>query len=148
MKQLICLVSVFLISACGGGGGSEQPVSKAPAVVETPPADTQEQGVAALNVPTQFDFKTDFTVTVNVAANLVNERAFINICEADAALTNADTCFVRSPLTDNGLEMSFTLPHQGQKVKASIWFYDTSRAPLNYEWQFNSSQSEQMWRIN
>lgn len=145
MKHLICLFPIFLLSACGGGSGSEQ--NPTPAVVETTTSNS-EQGITALNVSTEFDFKTDFTVKVNVAANLVNERAFINICEVDALLINGDTCFVRSPLNNNGLEMSFSLPHKEQKVKASIWFYDTSMAPLMYEWQFDNSRVDQVWLIN
>ena len=59
-KSLTIILGAALLSACGGGGGSEQPVSKAPAVVETPPADTQEQGVAALNVAEFFRIFFEF----------------------------------------------------------------------------------------
>lgn len=148
MKYIMSFLSVLMLSACGGGGSDAKPIPATTTVVDQSSTGSQQQGVAALNVAPEFDFKTDIAVTVKVAASLVNERAFINICDAEAVLTNSDTCFIRSPLTDRGLEMSFTLPHQEQKVKAEIWFYDTSLPPLYYEWHVNNSQTEQVWLIN
>ncbi len=145
MKQLLVLSIAFILTGCGGGGDST-PVTPPAATANSD--DNEAQGTAALNVAPEFDFKTDVNVALNVAANLVNERAFINICQADALLINADTCFVRAPLDSEGLDLSFVIPHQDQKLKAQIWFYDTSMAPLNYEWQFDESQSQQSWLIN
>lgn len=146
MKNILSLLSAIMITACGGGGSDANLTTAT--VAEPVSTGSEKQGMAALSVSHEFDFKTDFIVTVNVAENLVNERAFINICAANAVLINLDDCFVRSPLTKNGLEMSFMVPHQEQKMTAKIWFYDTGLEPLSYEWVFNETQEKQLWLIN
>ena len=161
MKSFYVILISLLLTACGGGSESKATSSSAEPTaatsttsVATPPAtetstDTETKvGFAALAVSPEFDFTTDVTVTVKVAAKLVNERAFLNICPAETKLVSTATCYVRAPLTSAGLELSFVLPHQAQQVKADIWFYDVGMQPLRYEWQVDTSTAQQTWLIN
>lgn len=147
MKQFFITLFALSTIACGGGGGESTP-QKTPDVVTDGGNGSDNSGTAGLNVAPEFDFKTDVTVIVDVAANLVNERAFINICQVEAILTHEDNCLLRAPLTSDGLQISLTLPHAGQKIKADIWYYDTSMSPMRYEWQYDVSQDQQKWLIN
>lgn len=116
----------------------EQPVEEAPI----------GEGMEAVVVDGGFDFQTDVPVTVSVAPDVVNGRAFINVCQQDAALTNEDSCFLRAPLDSTGLTVQIELPHSEQKLKAEIWYYSTDVEPLVYSWEFDGTQQQQAWTIN
>ncbi|MCO7187198.1 MULTISPECIES: hypothetical protein [unclassified Pseudoalteromonas] len=106
------------------------------------------EGMEAVIVDEAFDFRTDVPVAVSIASNVVNSRAFINICQQDAPLTDDDTCFLRAPVDSNGLFVQIVLPHSEQKLKAEIWYYSTDVEPLVYNWEFDGSQQQQTWEIN
>ncbi|WP_194866754.1 hypothetical protein [Pseudoalteromonas sp. PPB1] len=116
----------------------EQPAEEAPV----------GEGMEAVVVDGGFDFQTDVPVTVSVAPDVVNGRAYINVCQQDAALTNDDTCFLRAPVDSNGLTVQLELPHSEQKLKAEIWYYSTGVEPLVYTWEFDGTQQQQAWTIN
>lgn len=150
MKKLILLSMVSMLTACGGG--SDGAPAKAPdnnsGGSTQPPVSETETGMQALEVSSEFDFRTNISVVVQVAGNVVTDRAFLNICKHDAVLTNDEECFVRAPLSSDGLTMHFELPHQEQKLKAEIWFYNPDMEPHSYTWQYDASQDEQTWAIN
>ncbi|TMP39000.1 hypothetical protein [Pseudoalteromonas rubra] len=110
--------------------------------------DVSAEGMEAVVVDETFDFQTDVPVSVLVASNIVDTRAFINICQKEATLTNDDTCFLRAPIDSNGLIVQIVLPHSEQKLKAEIWYYSTDKDPLVYSWEFDGSQQQQTWEIN
>lgn len=145
MKYLILLFSTLFLFACGGGdSSSEQPVSP---VASESPSDNTGSAINELSVATSFDFTTDVSVTVNVAANLVNERAYLNVCKADSVVINDDNCFFRSPVTASGLTRKIVIPHNEQLLKADIWYYDVLTQPLSYTWSFDKSASEQVFLL-
>ncbi|ALU41449.1 hypothetical protein [Pseudoalteromonas rubra] len=116
----------------------EQPAEDAPA----------GEGMEAVVVDGGFDFQTDVPVTVSVAPDVVNGRAYINVCQQDSVLTNEDTCFLRAPVDSTGLTVQIELPHSEQKLKAEIWYYSTDVEPLVYSWEFDGTQQQQAWLIN
>lgn len=151
MKKLIILSVVSMLTACGGGGGDAAPATTPDASSGSnsqPPVSDNETGMKALEVSSEFDFRTNVSVVVQVAENVVMDRAFLNICRHDAVLTNDEECFVRAPLSSDGLTMRFELPHQEQKLKAEIWFYNPDIEPHSHTWQYDASQNEQTWVIN
>ena len=146
MKHLIVGLLISLIYGCGGGGQSSEvsEPSPAPVVIDNP----DEQGIKALTISQEFDFRTNVTVNVDVAPNLVFERAFLNICKADKNMINSENCFLRSPLTKAGLKTQFMLPHREQEVVAQIWYYQIGTDPIIYHWQYNPELVDQVFELN
>ncbi|QTL34392.1 hypothetical protein [Pseudoalteromonas viridis] len=120
-------------------GLNEQPVE------EQVPAG---EGMEAVIVDESFDFQTDVPLTVSVAPNVVNSRAYLNVCKQGAALINDDNCFLRAPVDSTGLTVQIELPHSEQKLTAEIWYYSTGVEPLVYSWEFDTRQQQQAWTIN
>ncbi|MCF2857187.1 hypothetical protein L1286_06890 [Pseudoalteromonas sp. SMS1] len=177
MNKVIAILITLLLTACGGGSGGSDGQSQTPssttnttnttAQVSTN-TDTQAQtateeqaaeeqvtqetnsdeGMEAVVVDESFDFQTDVPVSVSIGPNVVSSRAFINICQQDATLTNDDMCFLRAPLDSNGLTVQLLLPHSEQKLKAEIWYYSTNTEPLVYNWEFDGTAQQQAWVIN
>ncbi|KZN45127.1 hypothetical protein [Pseudoalteromonas luteoviolacea] len=169
MKKFTVTLITLLLTACGGGSGGsdEQPTNSTSQNVQaqsTSASDTQVQtdttqeqtaeeatngeGMEAVVVDESFDFSTDVPVSVSVGPDVVSSRAFINICQQDATLTNDETCFLRAPIDSSGLTVEILLPHSKQKLKAEIWYYSTSIEPLVFTWKFDGSLETQQWKIN
>ncbi|KZN43631.1 hypothetical protein N474_20430 [Pseudoalteromonas luteoviolacea CPMOR-2] len=177
MNKVIAIIITLLLTACGGGSGGSDGQSQTPSSTtnttttttqSTTNTDTQaqttteeqaaeeqiteetnsEEGMEAVVVDESFDFQTDVPVSVSIGPDVVSSRAFINICQQDATLTNEDTCFLRAPIDSNGLTVQILLPHSEQKLKAEIWYYSTSIEPLVYNWEFDATVQQQEWKIN
>ncbi|TQF71357.1 hypothetical protein [Pseudoalteromonas luteoviolacea] len=178
MNKVIAIIITLLLTACGGGSGGSDGQSQTPSSTtnttttttqSTTNTDTQAQtttteeqaaqeqiteetnsdeGMEAVVVDESFDFQTDVPVSVSIGPDVVSSRAFINICQQDATLTNEDTCFLRAPIDSNGLTVQILLPHSEQKLKAEIWYYSTSIEPLVYNWEFDGTMQQQEWKIN
>ena len=139
------VTAALLITACGGSGSdsgsTDTAAPSAPVVSDTDP------GMNELTVDNDFDFTTDVTVTVEVAANVVNQRAYLNVCQAEAEVTSDETCFFRSPLTAEGLSSQLVIPHNEQKLRAEIWYYDVNAEPKTFYWQFDNTIETQTFLI-
>ena len=143
MKHLILLAGATVMLACGGSSSSDDTVSEVVSDATQPVAQDTSSSMTDLAVDATFDFTTDVTVTVDVAPNLVSERAYLNVCKAEAVVVSDDTCFFRSPVTAAGLTRNIVIPHNEQALKADIWFYDVKAEPLSYTWQFDRAVDAQ-----
>ena len=146
MKRFIFLLGVTAMMGCGGGSSDSEVTTSE--VVSQPPAADTGPAMNDLVVDTAFDFTTDVTVTVDVAPDLVNQRAYLNVCKAEAVVISDDTCFLRSPVTAAGLTKNIVIPHNEQALKADIWFYDVKAEPLSYTWQFDKAVEAQAFLMN
>ena len=134
----------FLLTACGGSDSS----STDTAVQSTPVVSDGESGMNELIVEPDFDFTTDVEVTVEVPADLVEQRAYLNVCQAEAEVTSDETCFFRSPLTAAGLSSQIVIPHNEQKLRADIWYYDVNAEPKTFYWEFDSGADPQTFVLS
>ncbi|KZN28517.1 hypothetical protein [Pseudoalteromonas luteoviolacea] len=170
MNKLTITLITLLLTACGGGSGGsgEQPTNSTNSTSQNVQAqstsDTQSQtdsaqeqpaeepadaeGMEAVVVDESFNFSTDVPVSVSVGPDVVSSRAFINICQQEATLTNDENCFLRAPIDSTGLTVEILLPHSEQKLKAEIWYYSTSIEPMVFTWEFDQSLESQQWKIN
>ena len=140
MKILLLMCVLFLICSCGEEGGKEEP--KKIDLIENP------TGINAITVDSEFDFTTDLKVKIEVLQNVVNKKAFLNICKKETILINNDNCFLRTPINENGMSTEITIPHKEQELKAEIWYYNVFSEPLIYEWNLDENKKEQTWVLN
>ena len=87
-------------------------------------------------------------IKLQVAADTVNQRAYLSVCQRNAVVLHNDYCFFRGPLTAAGVDRELLLPHREQKLTAHIWFYDGTTQAQTYDWQFNAELEQQIFTIN
>lgn len=140
-RQLIAAVLLTaLASGCGGGGGSggESPAQDADAAVPTPaappPAETPPVGAAAIEVPEGFDFATSKPLPVNVALN-VSAKAYLTICESDAAGVDYERCLLRTALDGGRYDGELLLPNHIDSLTATVWTFDPAAIAHAAAWQ-------------
>jgi len=151
-STLVILLSVLM--GCGGGGESESNPAPAattppPVVADPPPADNTVKTTADIVADADFDFSTKFNLNVDVKFAGLDQRAYLNVCLApsEGEKLNINSCLFRSPLNSSGLKESIMISHSEIKLIAQIWFYDGSTIPQEYEWEYQSNQSEQSFII-
>ena len=145
--RLLIIASALTLASCGGDLASSDSSSTAPA-----PDPVVDQGetitTADLVVSPDFNFDSQIKVNLQVAADMVNQRAYLSVCKQDAVVLHNDYCFFRGPLTAAGLDRELLLPHREQKLTAHIWFYDGTTEAQTYDWQFNANLEQQILTIN
>ncbi len=151
MKTRLTLLSfLFLASACGGGSGDSGSTTSSNATTQTPVNDPPATiSTRDLVVDSSFNYETNIDVQINVAANLVNARAFINVCGAPSSNQplNYSDCYLRSTLSQDGLIGNINIPHKSQTLVAQIWSYDPETNPLTFTWQYDGSKTVQLFNI-
>ena len=153
MKYLIITTLSLFIVACGGGGGDTASSEVTPVdgtggggtTPVTPPPEIT--GSNDLVIDQTFNLSTQVDVTLNVKNLYLNERAFLNVCLKTAGDTKYSECVYRAPLSNSDISQTITLAHREVNLVAEVWFYDTSREPLSYEWQYNPDLDFQTFTI-
>ena len=145
--RLLIIASVFALASCGGDLESSDGVTTTP---EPEPVVEQDDTVttADLVVSPDFNFDSQIKVNLQIAANVVEQRAYLSVCKQDAVILHNDYCFFRGPLTAAGVDRELLLPHREQKLTAHIWFYDGTTQAQTYDWQFNAELAQQTFTIN
>ncbi|CAH9058054.1 hypothetical protein PSECIP111951_01792 [Pseudoalteromonas holothuriae] len=160
MKSLtISIIMLSTLSACGGG--SEQGQSQvqntqisneatAPSSAAQDDNNSENQSsisLANLSIAPNFNLETNVQVNIQVASNLVMQRAYINVCKATAQEISYSDCYYQGPLTQDGLNTMIELPYQNIELTAAIWVYDPLTSPQIYQWQFDTNTASQIFTI-
>ena len=143
MRYLMLISLMVALVGCGGGGSGDSSEPTNP----PPVSGGQEQGMRALKITSDFDFTTDLTVSLQVVENLVNQRAFLNVCKAESEVIDSENCFLRTPVTAEGLSTEFMVPHKEQKIIAQIWYYEPDMEPMSYDWEYDESLEAQAFTL-
>ena len=145
MKYISFLLGAVIMIGCGGGGDTENTTAPPVTQVVTDPTGPSMNN---LTVDSSFDFTTDVTVTITVSPQLVSQRAYLNVCQAGAKVISDDTCYLRSPLSSDGLTRDIVIPHKEQNLKADIWYYNVNTEPMTFTWQYQTSSERQIFSIS
>lgn len=147
MKHIIFLIIYSLsIVACGGGGdetATTEPVGE-PQTGSPPP---EISGSDELVIQGTFDLSTQVDVTLSIKNRFLTERAFLNVCLKTSEDTDYSECVYRAPLINKDMTQVITIAHQQVRLVAEVWFYDTSREPQSYQWQYNPDLDTQIFTI-
>lgn len=142
MKNICFVMFTVIMIGCGGGGSEETSAPPEP-IVNQP----NEPSMNDLTVDSSFDFTTDIKVTIAVTPQLVEHRAYLNVCQSDAKVVSDETCYLRTPVSAVGLTREIVIPHKEQGLKAAIWYYDVDTEPMTFYWQYRTSNEEQVFEI-
>lgn len=158
MKIALTTFLVVALTGCGGGSGDSSPAATqatttqdttTPAVITTTqtPTETTINKTSDLVVEPQFDFSTTTTLSVKIDLNLA-ERAFINLCEANAdGSANLNACIWKAPLGQSVVERNLTLASVPTSLVAEVWYYTPNTSPRRFNWQYDPSAAMQQFII-
>lgn len=167
-KLTLTLLSLCLLSACGGGDDSTSatpqpspdinPPTAAPSEPDPTPTpspepepepEPSEQSMTDLVINPKFDLSTKFSLVVDVDIPLDGQRAYLNICQKLPEQDKADrsNCILRTPLNGDPLNTILTISRSDMPLIAEIWSYNNDTVPLTYQWQFDANLEQQKFEM-
>ena len=171
MKHLILIPAIVMLAACGGGGGSDSPVSgnsgsgqatpapstpapnePAPSTPtpEEPVADSEPEETADLVSNKDFDFVGRNELTLSLNNNASASRVYLNVCN-DFSTVNGKvrvdytTCQLRTTLPAGSVEYQLTIGGDVERLVAQVWAVEEGAEPDNFYW--TASQDSDTWSI-
>jgi len=146
LTNISTLALSFVLTACGGGGGSEKakPVTAAiePTIIVSQTSD--------LVAPEQFDYQTSRDVSLVVEAqSLIGKRAFVSVFSDYEKTTELewrpdfDSRILIERLKDGRLERSIKITNDINRVLIQIWTADPQDSP--YVIELTIDNNELVW---
>ena len=153
----ILLLTLFILTGCGGGGGESS---------STPPPSSTGTGAGAsagtgggtasvtrtvdLVTTSQFDFGSEYTLTLEFPANTNGSKYFVNVCSSynstHPIVTDFSSCKIRGFLTADKQTFELTLSDSERSLVAQILpMYEGGEVRLVY---FTASENDATWSLS
>jgi hypothetical protein len=117
-----------------------------PAGVDTETTQNNNANITDINIGPDFKLINKFDLAITITHPQQDQRAYFNLCHAKADNTQAidyNRCIYRGNLPAQGIQESLTLTHNNQALIAQIRVYDSSAAPIEKRWYYNSRALQQ-----
>lgn len=158
------LLALFILTGCGGGGGGS--------TTTPPPSSSGGSGSGGgtgsggatgsgggtgtvsktgdLVTTGQFDFGSDYTLNLELAANTDGNKYFVNVCSnfnsTQPIVTDFSSCKIRGFLTDEAQSFELTLSESERDLVAQILpMYQGGVVRTLY---FTATGNDQTWRLS
>lgn len=152
MKHMILTFLTLILAGCGGGGGSETstPASSTQSTPQPAPV-VKDKKMADLETTKQFEFDSNYTLTLILAANTdSSHNYFVNVCtdyaDTDPIIRDYSSCKIRGYLGNSSKSYDLNLSDSERDLVAQIWpMYPGATVRTLY---FTATTDNQTWELS
>lgn len=138
-NNLIILTFSLSMIGCGGGGGSDTPVTQpvTPAVSSPPPPAVTYNTTSELVVPKSFLIEQEYDLSIAYTDD-ANREVYLSICsdftnEQSTITVNYNSCILRTA-SDGNYTNTVSIPNDKNQLVMAIWYLDDLNNPRYEFW--------------